>query len=84
MKPIFLLAIAVATCSNVTYAQEHRAKYQTIWGKDKTHLNLSIPFVNYIYSVPPGEPAYELTGLFGFSIGAGFCKTENRFQSFRV
>lgn len=72
----------------VCQAQEDKALYQTIWGKGRTHLNLSVPFINYIHSRPQqdyyGKPYFEQTGILGFSVGADYCNNERRFMSFQV
>lgn len=83
MKPIYLLVVAITSCSTI-FAQEDKALYQTIWGANKTHLNLSVPFINYIHSTPPGEPLYEEAGILGFSIGVNRCNNYNRFKSLQI
>ncbi len=65
------------------FAQDDKAFYQTIWGEEKIHLNLSVPFINYIYCVPPDTP-YEQTGILGFSIGASKCNSDTRYRSFSL
>lgn len=84
MKPLYVLVVAITICGTATFAQEDKALYQTIWGKDKIHLNLSVPFINYIYAIPPGELPYEETGILGFSIGVNRCNNYNRFKSLQI
>jgi hypothetical protein len=84
MKPLYLLVVAISICVTSIFAQEDKALYQTIWGTDKIHLNLSVPFINYIHAVPQGESLYEETGLLGFSIGVNLCNNYNHFKSLQI
>lgn len=83
MKQIHILFLLLCTVPVSVIAQEDKALYQSIWGKNRKHFNLSLPFVNYILQSPPGM-VYEQTGILGLTVGGNYCHSDKRFTSFQM
>lgn len=83
MKPLYILFFLLNAIIIRGYSQEQGILFRTGWEKGKTHLNLSIPLINYSLQSPPSK-IFEQVSVFGFSIGGDYCYSDRSFLSLQI